>query len=173
MVVGWKQYNNIFMEFKYSYEEKTEAVLRIVNDGMSVRESAKILGAWIIKNRDVFFYLKKKKRKCLIIISISKLRWLNRICRICGCIETKNFRIYNWIEQRNRKHPFAIKIDNKGCFFANNFRLPKGRNSAIFGLKYDKKGPKITICYRKSVFWRVIWNIQQSHMLQIRDTAMH
>ena len=33
------------MEFKYSYEEKIEAVLRIVNDGMSVRESARILGA--------------------------------------------------------------------------------------------------------------------------------
>lgn len=35
----------IFMEFKYSYEEKIEAVLRIINDGMSVRESARILGA--------------------------------------------------------------------------------------------------------------------------------
>lgn len=33
------------MEFKYSYEEKIEAVLRIINDGMSVRESARILGA--------------------------------------------------------------------------------------------------------------------------------
>ena len=33
------------MEFKYSYEEKIEAVLRIINDGMSVRESAGILGA--------------------------------------------------------------------------------------------------------------------------------
>ena len=33
------------MEFKYSYEEKIEAVLRIVNDGMSVRESDRILGA--------------------------------------------------------------------------------------------------------------------------------
>lgn len=33
------------MEFKYSYEEKLEAVLRIINDGMSIRESARILGA--------------------------------------------------------------------------------------------------------------------------------
>lgn len=33
------------MEFKYSYEEKLEAVLRIITDGMSIRESARILGA--------------------------------------------------------------------------------------------------------------------------------
>ena len=29
---------------KFSYEEKLEAVLRVVDDGMSVRDSAKILG---------------------------------------------------------------------------------------------------------------------------------
>lgn len=30
---------------KYSYEEKTEAVLRVIEEGMSMRESARILGA--------------------------------------------------------------------------------------------------------------------------------
>lgn len=29
---------------KYSYEEKLEAVLRVINDGMSYRQSAHILG---------------------------------------------------------------------------------------------------------------------------------
>ena len=33
------------MKIKYSYEEKIEAVLRIIDDGMSIRESARILGA--------------------------------------------------------------------------------------------------------------------------------
>lgn len=45
-----------------------------------------------------------------------------------------------------------LKSIIKGAFSQITFRLPKGRNSAIFGLKYDRKGPKITICYRKSVF---------------------
>lgn len=34
---------------KYSYEEKTEAVLRVIEEGMSMRESARILGATLVQ----------------------------------------------------------------------------------------------------------------------------
>ena len=34
-----------FLKIKYSYEDKLKAVLRIIDDGMSTRESARIIGA--------------------------------------------------------------------------------------------------------------------------------
>jgi len=38
-------FGGVFFMAKYSYEEKLEAVLRVIEDGMSQQQSAKILGA--------------------------------------------------------------------------------------------------------------------------------